>query len=158
MILHEKLRKKYVCFKLHYYEGRTPRVFTIHDIMFREDSRPRKYMIIGVNLDFNTSLEVDENDADTFDCWDFIEDTYDCIHVYYNECSEQENVKLYNKGQRGRGWGRGWVRGPGTAVKGASPLHWKWNSIPTWTTLVDYNSLRQPADTAFQYINLLKSS
>jgi hypothetical protein len=98
VILHEKLRNKYVGFKLHYYEGRTPRVFLIHDIMFKEDSRPRKYMIIGVNSDFNTSLEVDENDADTFNCWDFNEDTYDCIRVYYNESSERENVKLYNKG------------------------------------------------------------
>jgi hypothetical protein len=42
-------------------------------------------MIVGVNLDFATSLEVDYNDAETFDCWDFIGDTYNCIHVYYYE-------------------------------------------------------------------------
>ena len=51
-------------------------------------------MIIGFTDDNDMTLDVDDNDADMYECWDFEEDTYECFHIYYNEFAEINNVTI----------------------------------------------------------------
>jgi hypothetical protein len=70
VILLEKLKRKYVGFKLSYNEGIVPKVYLVHSIMFQNMTRPRKYMIVGVKLEFDVTMDNEDNDSDTYNVWD----------------------------------------------------------------------------------------
>jgi hypothetical protein len=98
VILLEKMKRKYVGFKFNYDEGNVLKVYSVHLIMFQDMACPRKYMIVGTKLEFDITMDIKDNDSDTYDIWDFNSDTYGCFHVYYDKFAEIDNVTLYKKG------------------------------------------------------------
>ncbi len=83
-----------------YYEGNNPKpkVFMVHAIMFQSTSCPRKYMIVGVKPEFDMTQDIEDNDGDTYDDWDFNSDTYTCFHSYYDDFDKIDNITVYEKG------------------------------------------------------------
>ncbi len=98
VILLEKLKRKYVGFKLSYNEGIVPKVYLVHSIMFQNKSHPRKYMIVAVKPEFDLTIDIEKNHSDTYNIWDYNADTYNCFCVYYDEFVEIDNVTVYEKG------------------------------------------------------------
>ncbi len=98
VILFEKLKRKYVGFKFNYNEGNVPNVYSVHSIMLQDMAYPRKYMIVGMKPEFDKTIDIEDNDSDTDDVWDFTLDMYDCFCVYCDEFAEIDNVTLYEKG------------------------------------------------------------
>jgi hypothetical protein len=98
VILLEKLKRKYVGFKLSYNEGIVPKVYSVHSIMFQNMNCPRKYMIVGMKPEFDVTMDIEDNGSDTYNVWDYNADTYNCFCVYYDEFAEIDNVTVYKKG------------------------------------------------------------
>jgi hypothetical protein len=97
VLLHERLKVKYIGFKLNENEG-DYRIFTVHAIEFKRETRRKFYQIVGVTKDFDTNLSIEENEVNHYDVWEFCSDTYDCFRVYYDENAEEERVTVYEKG------------------------------------------------------------
>ena len=97
VMLQEKLRRKYVGFKLVYDSGFAKKTYIVHEVQFIQDSRPRKFMLVGVTPEFDTNLSPNDNDGHTYDLWDFCEETYLCFSAYYSEFAKDDRVDIYHK-------------------------------------------------------------
>ena len=72
-MLHEKMKVKYVGFKLDKNEGKH-QIFTIHTIQFMRESR-RKYYHVAVTAEFDPTISLDDDDESHYDFWEFCQDT-----------------------------------------------------------------------------------
>ena len=62
--------------------GHVPKIFTVNAITFVDDVRPRKYMIVAIADNKNNKvIDIEENNSDSYDCFDFSKETYDCFHA-----------------------------------------------------------------------------
>ena len=55
-------------------------------------------MLVGITDSFDKSMSIDDNEPNSYDCFDFNEETYECFRVYYDEFAEHDKVTLYEKG------------------------------------------------------------
>ncbi len=55
-------------------------------------------MLVGITDMFDKSMSIDDNDPNSYDCFDFVEETYECFCMYYDEFVEHDKVTLYEKG------------------------------------------------------------
>ena len=62
VMLHEKLKVKYVGLKLDENEG-YHRVFTVHEVQFVRENQRKYYQIVVALKEFDTAMSVDINDA-----------------------------------------------------------------------------------------------
>jgi hypothetical protein len=97
IMLHEKLKVKYVRLKLDENEGEH-RIFTIHTVQFVRESQKKYYQIVAVMIEFDTTMSLDNSDEAHYDFWDFCPDAYDCFRAYYDLYDEKDNVLVYEKG------------------------------------------------------------
>ena len=79
VMLHEKLKVKYVGLKLAMNEG-YHRIFTVHEVQFVRESQRKYYRIVAVLKEFNTAMSGDNNNEDHYDFWDFCPE-YDCFQL-----------------------------------------------------------------------------
>ncbi len=54
-------------------------------------------MIVGVKLEFDITMDIEDNDSDTYKVWDYNADTYNCFRVHYDEFAEIDNVTVTRK-------------------------------------------------------------
>jgi hypothetical protein len=97
VVLLEKLKCKYVGFKLNENEG-NHRMFKVHTIEFKRENHRKYIQMVGVAKEFNTTISIEDNSLKHYDVWDFCSDTYDCFRVYYDEFACEGWVMLYEKG------------------------------------------------------------
>ena len=55
-------------------------------------------MLVGITDTFDKLMTIDDNKPNSYDCFDFIDETYECFRVYYDEFAELDKVALYEKG------------------------------------------------------------
>jgi hypothetical protein len=65
VMLHEKLKVKYVGLKLNKNEGYN-RIFTVHEVQFVRETGRKYYRIVVVLKEFDTAMSVDNNDEDHY--------------------------------------------------------------------------------------------
>ena len=74
VMLHEKLKVKYVGLKLDENEGEN-RIYTVHMIEFVRETRRKFYRIIAVTKEFDTTMSFDDNEWVHYDTWNFCPET-----------------------------------------------------------------------------------
>ncbi len=97
VMLHEKLKVKYVRLKLDKNEGER-RIFTVHAVQFAKEHQKKYYGIVVVSKEFDTTMPLDDNNDGHYDLWDFCSETYDCFRAYYDLYSDEDNVLVYEQG------------------------------------------------------------
>ena len=97
VMLHEKLKVKYVGLKLDMNEG-YHRIFTVHEVQFVRETRRKYYRIVAVLKEFDTAMSVDNNDEDHYDFGDFCPETYNCFRASYDLHAKEDNTMVFEKG------------------------------------------------------------
>ena len=97
VMLHEKLKVKYVGLKLNKNEG-YHRIFTVHEVQFVRETRRKYYRIVVVLKEFDTAISLDNNDEDHYDFWDFCPETYNCFRAYNDLYAKEDNAMVFEKG------------------------------------------------------------
>ncbi len=97
VMLHEKLKVKYVGLKLDKDEGER-RIFTVHGVQFVKEHQRKYYRIVAVLKEFDTTMPLDDNSYGHYDLWNFCPETYDCFCAYYDLYSNEDNVLVYEQG------------------------------------------------------------
>jgi hypothetical protein len=97
VMLHEKLKVKYVGLKLDENEGEH-RIFTVHAVQFGRETRRQYYRIVAVLKEFDTTKSLNDNDEAHYDSWKLCPETYNCFRAYYDLYAEEDNVKVFEKG------------------------------------------------------------
>ena len=94
VMLHEKLKVKYVGLKLNKNEG-YHRIFTVHEVQFVRETQRKYYRIVAVLKEFDTAMSVDNKDEDHYDFWDFCLETYNCFCAYYDLYAKEDNATVF---------------------------------------------------------------
>ena len=55
-------------------------------------------MLVGITDMFDKLMSIDDNEPNSYDCFHFIDETYECFRTYYDKFAEHNKVTLYKKG------------------------------------------------------------
>ncbi len=51
-------------------------------------------MLVGITDTFDKLMTIDDNEPNSYDCFDFIDETYECFRVYHDKFAELNKVTL----------------------------------------------------------------